>query len=408
MKQISVLFLTQYYPPEIGAPQARLSELARGLTHNGVKVTILTAMPNYPQGKLMSGYKRLFMLEKQDGINLYRSFIIPTKSAAFLPRLLNYFSFMFSSFCLGLFLPRTDYLFTESPPLFLGICGFGLSRLKRSKFILNVADLWPESVAELGLIDRSGLSYRLSSRLESFLYRHAALVTCSSRSILENISNRFPQVRTYHLSNGVNPENYPPPAYSEKCKVRVLYAGLHGLAQGLDQILAAAERLLDHKSLEFDFIGDGPEKENLISIARKDKLTNVSFLEPVQKSQIPAVLAEADILIVPLKVQLTGAVPSKLYEAMAASKPVILIAGSEARSIVEDAGCGFVVEPGNTIGLVSAIELLAENPDQRRIMGENGRKAVVRKFNIIQIAEDFSSFLKQSYAKIERNRSHED
>lgn len=402
-----MLILTQYYPPEIGAPQARLSELARGLTNHGIKVIILTAMPNYPQGKVMRGYKRLFKIEKHEGIDLYRSFIIPTKSASFFPRLLNYFSFMFSSFCLGLFLPRTDYLFTESPPLFLGICGFLLSRLKHSDFILNVADLWPESVAELGLIDRESFFYRFSSRLESFLYRHATLVTAPSRSILENIASRFDQIRTYHLSNGVNPDNYPALEATSKGKVRILYVGLHGLAQGLEQLLAAAGQLLDDETLEFFLIGDGPEKESLVSIAQTDNLTNVTFLDPVPKSRIPALLSEAQILIVPLKVQLTGAVPSKLYEAMAASKPVILIAGGEAQSIVEKAGCGLVVEPCNTGKLVSAIRFLAGNPEQRKLMGEKGRKAVIDKYNTNHIADDFSNFLKQAHTEAKRIHLHE-
>ena len=173
-----------------------------------------------------------------------------------------------------------------------------------------------------------------------------------------------------------------------------MYAGLHGLAQGLDQLIEAALSLRNLDNIRFCLIGDGPEKQNLISLAEKIQATNVSFHNIVTKLEIPRLLNSADILVVPLKKQLTGAVPSKLYESMAAAKPVILIAENEAAGIVNGAGCGIVVKPGDVQGIVNAIKKLAEDPKTRKQMGENGYQAVVKKYNYERIFGEFSDYLR--------------
>ena len=196
--------LTQYYPPELGAPQARLSDLAQRLARRGHEVSVLTAMPSYPQGKIYPGYGGWRRRETLNGVSVVRTAIYPTQKPNLLPRLTNYFSFVFSA-CMagGWWLPRLDYLLTESPPLFLGISGYLLSRWKRARWIFNVSDLWPESAVRLGFL-QEGLSLRLSQALEAFCYRKAWLVTGQSRSILADIQERFPGVRTVHFSNGVD------------------------------------------------------------------------------------------------------------------------------------------------------------------------------------------------------------
>ncbi len=395
---MKIQILTQYFPPEIGAPQSRLMELAIGLAKLGFSVSVLTAMPNYPTGKTFPGYSGIFRKEMYQGIKVYRSFIFPTQSASFIKRLMNYFSFVFSSFAVGLFLPRPDYIFTESPPLFLGITGFLLSRLKGVRWIFNVADLWPASVVELGIINKDSLIYKISNQMEAFFYRKAAIVTGQSKTILVDISKRYPDVLTYHLSNGVNPENY---RLIEKNNslIRVMYAGLHGLAQGLDLILDAAKIIGEQSNIEFILIGDGPEKQNLVNQAVTSGVKNITFLDPIPKSQIPVALASADILIVPLKIQLTGAVPSKLYEGMAAGKPIILLAESEAAEIVWDADCGVVVNPGDVENLITAIRFLVDNPEERKRFGKNGRQAVIKHFDQKRIVHDFASFLQRSFTE---------
>ena len=186
--------LTQYYPPETGAPQRRLSHLAGHFVRAGHSVNVLTAMPNYPQGQIFPGYGGLAQREERDGVDVIRTAIYPTQKTGFLPRLANYLSFVISSAAVGSFLmPRPDYLFVESPPLFLGLSGYWLSRLKSTRLIFNVADLWPETAVRLGVLREDSLAFRVSAWLERFCYRKSWLITGQSKSILENIAQRFPK-----------------------------------------------------------------------------------------------------------------------------------------------------------------------------------------------------------------------
>ncbi|MFZ5878865.1 MAG: glycosyltransferase family 4 protein [Chloroflexota bacterium] len=395
MTDMHIIIHTQYYPPEIGAPQTRLHELAVELSRRNIRVTVLTAMPNYPRGRIYEGYGGWFREEMLDGIRVIRTAIYPSQSVKFLPRLFSYLSFVFSSTWIGIAkIERADFLLTESPPLFLGVAGWILSRWKKAAWIFNISDLWPLSVVELGLLDQRGLGYKLSSWLEKMLYRGAWLVTGQSRTIIANIHERFPHVRVYHLSNGVNTGYFQPnDSQAGGGKFQMIYAGLHGVAQGLDLILLAAEKIQSAGEVRFTLVGDGPEKGKLLDMARRLGLENVNFCEPVAKEEMPGVLTSADALIVPLKIQLTGAVPSKLYEAMSMGKPIILIAEGEAAQIVREAGCGLVVRPGDLDGFVAAIAHLSADPQACKTMGANGRLAAIRNHDRAQIAEQFANHL---------------
>jgi len=400
--------LTQYYPPEIGAPQARLSNLARRLKERGHDVIVLTAMPNYPRGRIYDGYGGLFRAETQAEIPILRTFIYPTQSAGILRRLLNYFSFVASSLVVGLVkLPRLDYLLTESPPLFLGIAGYILSRVKRAQWIFNVSDLWPESALRLGVI-KEGLAARLASSLEAFCYRKAWLVTTQTRGMQSDILRRFPKIRTYHLSNGVNTSVFAPGRGSKEARERLIgrradgdghcvavYAGLHGLAQGLDQILLAAKKLSNNVKLVFAFVGDGPEKQALVRQSRELDLENVRFLEAASRGEVPELLASADIALVPLKLALPGAAPSKLYEAMGAGLPIVLVAGGEAAEIVSQARAGVVVPYGDTASLAAALKDLASDTVTRRRLGKAGRRAALERFDSDTITASFAEYLER-------------
>lgn len=396
-----VIVHTQYYPPETGAPQTRLHELAIGLVRQGIQVTVLTAMPSYPHGRIYKGYKGWLQMENLDGVEIIRTAIYPTQSAKMLPRLMSYFSFVISSLFIGGWqIEKADFLLTESPPLFLGLAGIVLSRLKRARWIFNISDLWPESVVELGLVSRESLSYKLGSALEKFLYKKAWVVTGQSRTILENIQKRFPYLRVSHLPNGVDTNIFQPgDVQSENKDFHIVYAGLHGLAQGLEQILWAANKLLSTERIDFTFVGDGPEKRSLIRSVKDLNLNHFRFLESVAKEEIPAILRTADVLIVPLKIQLTGAVPSKLYEAMAIGKPIILIAESEAAKIVNDANCGIVVRPGDIDGLVVAMLYLKTHPEVCKQMGANGRRTAVEDHDRVRIVDQFVQFLLVEHAR---------
>ena len=394
-------FLTQYYPPETGAPQRRLSNLARHFVESGHSVTVLAAMPNYPQGRILPGYGGLYRKSKEEGVEVIRTFIYPTNSPGMVARLSSYFSFVLSSAVLGCFAAtRPDYLLVESPPLFLGMSGYWLSRLKSTKLIFNVSDLWPESAVRLGVIRRSSLGFRLGEALERFCYRKAWLVTGQSKSILQDITGRFPRIRSFHLSNGADTGLFQPESGSpggsllrkKKGEFIAAYVGLHGLAQGLEQVLAAAE-MPATAGIRFVFIGEGPCKRDLQAQAAQQGLRNVEFLDAQPAPDIPSLLADVDVLLVTLKSVIPGAVPSKLYEAMAMAKPVVLVGGGEAAEIVRESDAGIVVEPGDIRGLSAALELLRSRTDLCRRLGENGRRAVLNRYDRAQIARSFIEFL---------------
>lgn len=393
--------LTQYYPPEMGAPQARLSHLAGEFVRRGHEVVVLTAMPNYPRGRIFPGYRGFLRRETRDGVPVIRCWLYPAQSARLLPRLASYFSFVFSSLAVGLFcLGRLDYLLTESPPLFLGITGWVLKLRTRARWIFNVSDLWPESAVRLGAVSE-GLGLKLAQALEAFCYRNAWLVTGQSQEILASIRGRFPSVSLYHLSNGVDTELFSPESRSETVRARILdgavekgacvaiYAGLHGIAQGLEQILEAASRVRDVDGLVFVFVGDGPEKERLMARSRELDLPRVHFVEALPREEMPALLASADIALVPLGVPLPGAVPSKIYEAMGVSVPILLVAQGEAAALVSGSGAGRVVAPGDIDGIAAALRELFSSADRRAELGRAGRAAALRDFDRRNIADGF-------------------
>lgn len=400
------VILSQYYPPEVGAPQARLSELAAAFVRRGHQVTVLTAMPNYPVGRIHDGYGGFYSKEVRDGVNVIRTFIYPTQSASLIRRLTNYFSFVTSSSVFGAFiLGRSDYLLVESPPLFLGLAGLWLSWLKGARLIFNVSDLWPESAVRLGMLREDSFAHRISARLETFCYRHAWLVTGQSKSILSNIKERFPDRPTFHLSNAVDTVRFNPEHRTEAARSILssnggcvaLYAGLHGLAQGLDQVLAAAEVLEGESKVNFVLIGDGPEKKRLMQDAQQRSLNNVSFLEMIPAREIPALLASADVALVTLRNYIPGAVPSKLYEAMASGLPVVLVAEGEAAEIVRQHDAGITVNPGDADALIKAMRVLVNDPNLRRRLGDNGRRAAKKHFDRTNITTQFIDHLETNF-----------
>ena len=398
---MKITFLTQYYPPEIGAPQGRLSALAAAFQRQGHTVSVLTAMPNYPTGRIHAGYGGLLRREERDGVHITRTFVYPTQRADFIRRMTSYASFLASSALLGtLFLDPPDYLLVESPPLVLGLAGVWLSVMKQCRMIFNVSDLWPESAVRIGVLRRGGFAHTLGSRLERWCYRRATLVTGQSRAIVSDIQSRFPWCRTYHLSNGVDGQTFHPErrtaaardmlAPADSCVA--FYAGLHGLAQGLDRVLAAAALLAD-TPMRFVLMGDGPTKADLLRQASAEGLANVTFLAPRPVQEVPPLLAAADIVIVPLVTHIPGATPSKLYEAMASGRPVVLLAKGEPAAIVREAEAGLVVEPGDTAGLAAALRTLSRDPALRQTLGANGRRTAERLFNQSEIAGRFVAFL---------------
>jgi glycosyltransferase involved in cell wall biosynthesis len=403
---VKILILTQYFPPEVGAPQNRLYELAVRLKQKGADISVLTAMPNYPQMEIHKEYKGKFLFyEELGGLKVYRSWIYVTKSKSIIPRLINYLSFVKTSFWSGWFrLGKFDYILCESPPLFLGISAYALCKIKGAKLIFNVSDLWPESAEKLGIVtNRFFLS--LAYRLEKFLYRKSAIVTGQTQGIVKDISRRFPKTITYWLPNGADLDYFKPEDIKTEWRAKnnfsetdfiLLYAGILGHAQGLEVIIQAAEILKEKKEIKFVLLGSGPEKEKLTSLAKDKKLSNVHFADTISKKSMPEVIKACNAAIIPLrKLDLfKGAIPSKIFEALAMKKPILLGVDGEAKELFIDEGkCGLFFQPENAKDLSDQILKLVADKDLVTFLGERGRKYVDQKFNRDKIAEDFWSFL---------------
>jgi colanic acid biosynthesis glycosyl transferase WcaI len=343
-------------------------------------------MPNYPEGRVFAGYGGLLKRERRGEADVIRTWIWPSNSRRLIPRMLSYLSFTGSAATIGsACLPRIDILLTESPPLTLGLASWLICKLKRARLVFNVSDLWPESAVTLGMLSETGFGTRLAYRLEAFSYRAAWRVSGQSAEILASIQKRFPGVVTLPFPGGVDTARFNPDAGSREVRLRFLgsepviaiYAGLHGLAQGLEHVLDAAEQLSDTPELAIVLLGSGPVKRSLEENARRRGLRNVRFADALPPDQVPAVLASADIALVPLGARLVGAVPSKLYEAMASGVPVVAMAQGEPAEVLGRAVAGIAVEPGDAAGLATALRRLVARDDERRALGAAGRKAAL-------------------------------
>jgi glycosyltransferase involved in cell wall biosynthesis len=405
---LKILILTQYFPPEVGAPQNRLFELAVRLQKKGEHITILTAMPNYPKMEIHPEYKgKWHVVEEMEGMEVHRSWIYVSKGKSFVKRLLNYFSFVFSSMLVGTFsLGKFDYILCESPPLFLGISAYILKVFKRSKLIFNVSDLWPESAIILGFVKNKLLLW-VSLKLEEFLYRKSEIITGQTQGIVKNISTRFPGKRVYWLPNGVDLSYYSAQDHHVNWRSEngyqqddfvLLYAGLIGYAQGLEVILNAAEqvKIAGNEKFRFVIMGNGPEKPRLMAIAAEKQLTNVHFFETVGKKQMPAVINAVDVAIVPLKKRdlFKGAIPSKIFETLAMKKPLLLGVEGEALDLfIKEGNAGLAFEPENPEELVNCINSLANSRSLLLQLGENGYNYVQKKFTRDRIADEFWAYI---------------
>lgn len=393
---VRVAFLTHYFPPEIGAAQTRLSELAALLAAAGDRVTVVTPFPNYPTGVVHAGYRgRRFMEEEMGAVRVLRTWIYATRNSGFFKRILNHLSFAFSAYTALGRLGRIDVFYVQSPPLFVGIAALGMSRLKRAPFVFNVSDLWPQSAVELGAL-RNGFAIRLAEMLERHIYRRAARITVATPGILETLAKRgVPRSKLVLLTNGVDTTAFRPASPEGTLAQQLgldghrifLYAGTHGLSQGLDVVLEAAKLTHDPDVL-FVMVGEGADKDALVEKAREQRIGNVRFLPNQPKSTMPSLLNLAYASIIPLRRLdlFKAALPSKMFESMAVGKPLIAALWGEGAELVQSAGCGLVVEPEDPRAMHDAVEALVADPSRAHAMGERGREYVVRHHDRRQIA----------------------
>lgn len=392
--------LTQYYPPEMGAPQARLSELAVRLRRRGWDVDVLTALPNYPTGQILDGYPRhRSFVEVIDEIRVVRTPLYPSKTG-FAKRIATYLSFAATASALGpRHLPRPDVMWVESPPLFIAGAAWTLAARWGCPYVANVSDLWPESAIRMGVVEE-GAATRAAEWLEQHFYRRARGITGQSDGILEGVRQRAPTIPRALITNGVDPSRFEeePDATTRELMgdedgPLFVYAGLLGYAQGLDQVLDLAARLRD-TPCRFVLVGDGPCREELTARVAKEGLDNVRLTGGLPRERIPAVLACSDIALIPLGMSIPGAVPSKIYEAMAAGRPILLVADGEPERRVLEAGAGLTTPPGDLDALEAHARRLAEEPQLRRELGSRGRRAAETTYHRDRIADRLDGFLR--------------
>ena len=380
------LILTQYFPPEVGAPQTRLSAFAHELIASGHAVQVVTALPNYPTGRIFQEYRnRWYVSEKWNEILVHRVWVYASTGAG-LKRMANYVSFLGASL-LGLYRScKPDWIFVESPPPTLALSGLLASRLWHVPLIVNVADLWPDSIRALGLMQNKFL-FSVLERLERFVYRKARFVNAVTQGIRKRLieAKSVEPTKVTFLPNGVDTEFYRPLPVDESLKTQlglsgkkiILYAGTHGYAHGLEHIVDAAAILQD-ENVHFLFVGDGSEKPRLIRRALDLQLKNITFTDPVPVSQIPRLLSISECGLVPQrKLRLfEGNRPAKTFSVMACAKPVVFSGDGEGAQLVSDARAGCVVAPEDASAVVGAIRLIVRDPFLAREFGRNGREFV--------------------------------
>jgi colanic acid biosynthesis glycosyl transferase WcaI len=388
------MLLTQYYPPEVGAAQVRLHALACNLRDLGHEVTVVTAMPNYPAGVIQPGYRgRRLAREDVDGIPVIRTWVYAATGSSALRRMACYLSFCVSSL-VGCFLaPRPDHVLVESPPLFLGVTAFLVSRLRRVPFIMIVSDLWPASARDLGFVTNRQMLW-IAERLERFLYRTASRVTGVAEGICDAIAGCVGRGKVMFLPNGVDVSMFRPlgsqrSGLLRRDEIGFLYAGTHGYTQSLDVILDAAELVHDLPQVVFLFVGDGPEKRRLRQAADDRGLANVRFADERPLNEMPVVFSEARAAIAMFRDRpvFSGTRPAKMFPALACGTPVIFAGQGEAADLITENSCGLAIPPEHPDDLAGAVRRLSSDAVLAEEMGAAGRRLVERQYSWTAIVE---------------------
>jgi colanic acid biosynthesis glycosyl transferase WcaI len=404
-----ILYLSQYFPPEVGATQTRAYEMATGLIRAGHQVTMLTEVPNHPEGIIRPGYRGRFWARADlDGIDVIRVLVKTAPVKTMRSRLAFYLSYMLNATFAGLALARRRYdvLYATSPPLFVGGAALALSILKRIPMIFEVRDLWPESAVALGEL-RTPRFIRWATWLEERCYHHARRVVVVTEGIRAKLIERgWAYTGLALIPNGANTDLFRPQPEAGQVLRRelgmddrflVLYAGIHGVAQGLETVLQAAKWLASDPRIQFLFVGEGPCKADLLRLKDELKLSNVHMLDAQPREIIPAYLSAADVSLVPLRrLELfKGALPSKVFDAWACECPVVLGIDGEAKQVLECAQAGVFVEPESAGAMVDAIQTLATDRERCREYGVNGRRFVEEYYSRQAQAQKLAELLEE-------------
>src|SRR5271155_5751392 len=407
---MKILYVSQYFPPEMGAPAARAAELSRHWARAGHEVTVLTGFPNHPTGVVPPEYRRKFRRlvahEQADGVNVVRTWLLPFPNRKAHERILNYTSFCASAASTGLFLPRPDVVIATSPQLLVALAGWWLARCKRVPFVFEVRDLWPESLTAVGMGKSSSLLHRALSKIAGFLYRHADRVVVVTPAFQDHLIEHWgiPREKISVIENGVETRLFAPQPFSRQAetglrrelgaegKFVVSYIGTMGMAHGLETIIAAAAQLQEsNPDIVFFMVGEGAEKDRIAALARERALTNLRLVSQQPREKIPAYICASDVCLVLLRKAdlFKTVIPTKMLEFMSCARPVILGVDGQARGILEEARAGLAIEPENSVALANAICYLAANREIAREMGRSGREYIMRRSSRRHTAEKY-------------------
>ena len=402
-----ILFLSHYFPPEVNAPASRTHEHCKEWVRQGHDVTVITGVPNHPRGTLFEGYEnRLVQEEEVDGIRVIRTWMFLSPNEGFLGRISNYVLFGLAASLACFKAERPNVVIATSPQFFCGLAGMLVSRLRGAPFVLEIRDLWPESIVQLGQL-KPGLLLRALEHLETILYRSAAGIVVNTHPFIDHIRARGIAVEKIELVyNGIDPRLFRPqprdPALLRSHglgdKYLVAYIGTLGLAHGITTLLETAERLQDRSEMHFLVIGDGADRSALEASAASRQLSNVSFLGLRPRDEIPSWIASIDLLVVLLRDLeiFRSVIPSKIFEFCAQERPVIVSAPKgEIRRLIEDARAAYCLDAEQPEALAETILALQEAPDETAAMALRGREWVEAGFVRDGLARRMLSFVQR-------------
>jgi glycosyltransferase involved in cell wall biosynthesis len=411
MPPANILFLSHYFPPEGNAPATRVFELCRRWAKAGHCVTVITGVPNVPDGKVYDGYRnRLWQREEMDGIRVIRvwTYLAPNKGTA--RRIANYVSFMVAAAIAGCFTRRPEIIIATSPQFFCGWAGAILSKLRRRPFILEIRDIWPESIRVVGAMRSRGL-LSLLEWLEKRLYAASDHIVTVGEGYRKQLCERgVPALNISVVMNGVDRESYATPPEGAKVRQKFgldskfvcSYIGTVGMACGLQVVLRAAAKLKDRESdqIRFLIVGDGALLQMLREEAQRAGLSNVIFTGRQAKESMPEFLAASDSCLVHLKKQalFASVMPSKIFEALAMRRPVILGVEGFAADFIRKSGGGLCIEPENEDQLLLAAERLQTDPALAQSLGRAGCDFVLKHFDRDVLAKDYLKVIEQVIA----------
>jgi len=367
---MKILFITDNFPPEVNAPATRTYEHCQEWIKMGAEVTVITCAPNFPHGKVYDTYEnKLYQKEDFEGIEVIRVWSYITSNQGFAKRVLDYCSFSFMAFWAGLF-QKSDVIVATSPQFFTTWAGLALSKFKRTPWVFELRDIWPESIQSVGAIENSKI-INILEKIELALYRDASRVIAVTDAFKKNLISRgIPSEKIDVVTNGSNLTLFNLEQKDQTLlkklnledKFIVGYIGTHGMAHSLDFVVKSISKIAD-KTIHFLFIGNGAMKEEIVNLAVQLKIQNITFLDSISKEDVPSYLSLVDVSLAPLKKSDTfkTVIPSKIFEASAMKKPTLLGVEGEAQRIIENYGAGICYEPENEQDFIEKIYRLKNN-----------------------------------------------